>query len=291
MSDEIRQDTKGDNLFGAVTSVTQFIRTGLDGSAKLEVVLHFPPGDGPFPLAVMNHGSTGDGKNPAFFGETWSFTPLADFLTRRGWMVAFPQRRGRGKSDGSYDEGFCDDRTKGYACGDSKEEIELSLRGADRALQDIEAAIATLRQHPLVTPSRILIGGVSRGGALSVAYAGEHPEQIHGVLNFVGGWVDDDCTYSADINRQVLVRGGAPFDRPMLWLYGRRDMFYSMPHIRSHFESFKAAGGRGTLKVFEPQGKFGNSPLDSGHSLMRFPELWSTDVNLYLDELEKLRSP
>jgi acetamidase/formamidase len=33
----------------------------------------------------------------------------------------------------------------------------------------------------------ILIGGVSRGGVLSIAYAGMHPEEVSGVLNFVGG--------------------------------------------------------------------------------------------------------
>jgi hypothetical protein len=86
---------------------------------------------------VVNHGSTGTtGTNPAVFKRTQWFSELADFLVDRGWMVAFPQRHGRGKSDGMYDEGFAADRTQGYSCDPNR-----SVPGADRALTDIGAAI------------------------------------------------------------------------------------------------------------------------------------------------------
>ena len=85
-------------------------------------------------------------------------------------MVAFPQRRGRGKSDGLYDEGFAPDRTQGYSCDPNR-----SLAGADRALKDLGAAIAALQRRPDVAGEQILLGGQSRGGALSIAYAGMHP--------------------------------------------------------------------------------------------------------------------
>jgi hypothetical protein len=54
-----------------------------------------------------------------------------------------PQRRGRGRSDGLYDEGFSADRRQGYTCDFAK-----SLSGAERALDDIGAAIGALNiQH------------------------------------------------------------------------------------------------------------------------------------------------
>jgi len=74
-------------------------------------------------------------------------------------------------------------------------QVELCLRyryGAQRcgsALTNIDAAIAVLRRRQDVAPGPVLIGGQSRGGVLSVAYAGMHPEQTLGVINFVGGWV------------------------------------------------------------------------------------------------------
>jgi len=83
-----------------------------DKPIRLEAVIFKPPGAGPFPLAVINHGSTGAGNNPALFTETWFAVRLAEFSNGRGWMVAFPQRRGRGKSDGLYDEGFSAERAK-----------------------------------------------------------------------------------------------------------------------------------------------------------------------------------
>jgi pimeloyl-ACP methyl ester carboxylesterase len=111
------------------------------------------------------------------------FQPLARFFVQRGWAVIMPSRRGRGGSE-EYDEGFGIDRSRGYTCDPS-----LSMPGADRALRDIEAAMGAILTMPFVDPSRVVIGGVSRGGILSVAYAGQHPEQVKGVINFVGGWL------------------------------------------------------------------------------------------------------
>src|SRR5262249_19881821 len=73
------------------------------------------------------------------------------------YMVAFPQRRGRGKSQGLYDEGFNVDRTQGYAC-DPKQ----SLPGADRALIDIDAAVEVLRQRPDVAGQPILMRNMGK---------------------------------------------------------------------------------------------------------------------------------
>ena len=153
---------------------SEFLQTDLteDGKpVRLEAVIFRPSGAGPFPLAVINHGSTGRGSNPRRFTETWFAPALADFLNDRGWIVAFPQRRGRGKSDELYDEGLVVNRTQ-YT-GD----IDIALRGADRALSDIDAAIAVLRRRQNVAPTPVLIGGVSRGGVLSIAYAGLHPSK------------------------------------------------------------------------------------------------------------------
>ncbi len=94
-----------------------------------------------------------------------------------------PARRGRGGSGGEYDEGFEVVPALGYACDPSR-----AIPGADRALRDIEAAMAAILAMPFVDRDRVVIGGQSRGGILSVADAGLHPEQLKGVINFVGGW-------------------------------------------------------------------------------------------------------
>lgn len=251
------------------------LQTGLveDGKPiRLEAVIFKPRGTGPFPLAVINHGSTGRGTDPALFTDTWFSIELAEFLNERGWIVAFPQRRGRGKSDGLYDEGFFPDRTQGYTC-----DAERSLAGAERALADVAAAVAAIRRRPDVAPSPVLIGGQSRGGVLSIAYAGTHPAHITGVINFVGGWLGEDCPTAETVNQNLFARG-AGFKGPALWLYGRGDPFYSLQHSRASFAAFEKADGRGTFLEFDVPG--GN-----GHFLLGYRQLWSGFVADYLSSL------
>jgi len=212
-----------------------------DKPVRLEVVIDKPPGDGPFPLLVVNHGSTGRGNNPALFTETLSNAALAEMFVKKGYMVAFPQRRGRGRSEGLYDEGFNVDRNQGYAC-----DPKLSLPGADRALTDIAAAVEVLRQRPDVAQQPILMAGISRGGILSIAYAGMHPREVAGVINFVGGWMGEGCPNASEINGTLFKLGGA-FPHPTLWLYGNHDSYYSLDHSRANFAAFQAAGGKGSF--------------------------------------------
>ena len=251
-----------------------FLQTGLIENRKrirLGAVLFRPAGTGPFPLAVVNHGSTGRGNDPRLFRQTFIAPMAAEFLSARGWLIAFPQRRGRGRSDGLYDEGFNTDRAQGYTC-----ETKRTLAGADRALKDVDAAIAALQKRPDVRPGPVLLLGQSRGGALSAAYAGRHPGKVRGVVNFVGGWIGDGCRNAITINRTLMNRG-ARYPRPMLWLYGRNDPFYSLDHSRGNFEAFRAAGGKGRFFGFQVPG--GN-----GHGVVQFPRLWAAEVDRYLVE-------
>ena len=242
-------------------------------AVRLETVLFKPDGNGPFPLLVVNHGSTGRGRDSGRFKITaWSF-PIADAFTRRGWLVAFPQRRGRGHSGGLYDEGM-DASHQFYSC-----DPDRSLPGAERALGDIDAAIKALKQRPDVDPRRVLISGISRGGVLSIAYAGDHPGAVLGVINFVGGWLGTGCDAAAAVN-EALFRRGAAFTGPTLWLYGaNNDPYYSIEDSRANFESFTHVGGTGEFFAFDMPGK-------NGHTLDRYTELWSAAVNEFMAKLE-----
>lgn len=72
----------------------------------LEMVTFKPDGPGPFPTLVFNHGSTGTGSDSSAFTSTVTSPALAKYFNDRGWMVVFPQRRGRGKSGGALRRGF-----------------------------------------------------------------------------------------------------------------------------------------------------------------------------------------
>jgi len=113
--------------------------TDADGRAQtLEAVIYRPTNTrGPLPTVVFNHGSTGRGVRPEWFTFTWTSPEVAQYFTAKGWQVVFPQRRGRGKSDGVYDEGFGTHRAAGYSYQPS-----LSLPGLDRALVDLDVVMA-----------------------------------------------------------------------------------------------------------------------------------------------------
>lgn len=230
----------------------------------LEIVVRKPSAPGPFPTLVFNHGSTGSGNKPALFRRTMMSPSIANFFVDRGWMVVFPQRRGRGRSGGLYDEGFKADRS-GYSC-----EPELSLPGLDRAIEDVDAVMEHIRKRPDVDQKRLLIAGASRGGVLAIAYAGVRPETFLGAINFNGGWLGRLCPAHPEVNRTAFVRG-SPFPKQTLWLHGSYDQYYRIAQCRANFDAFRATGGTGSFHA-----------LKSGHGLVAQPRLWAEAMAGYL---------
>ncbi|MBV8156050.1 MAG: hypothetical protein JO278_00240 [Dyella sp.] len=251
---------------------TPWVENGRE--VRLELIIHRPGGPGPFPTVVMNHGSTGIGNRPEWFKRPWANPQLSAFLVARGWQVVYPQRRGRGQSDGLYDEGLEKDRSR-YSC-----DRTLAEAGADHAMADLEVVMAHTMSRPDVDARYIVIGGVSRGGILATAYAGTHPEQVKGVLNFVGGWVGTGCTDAAAVNGALFARG-APFPGTSLWIYGEGDPYYPLAHSRSNFEAFRAAGGQGRFILLRPA-----KGLD-GHSVYLQSSLWAEDIDTYLRDARR----
>lgn len=240
---------------------------------RLELLISKPNGVGPFPTLVFNHGSTGRGDNPELFGRSWSSSTISKYFVDKGWMVIFPQRRGRGGSDGRYDEGFDPDRSR-YSC-----QTDLSLAGVARAIADLDAVMEHVRARPDVLTNRMLVGGQSRGGILAIAYAGERPEMFIGAINFVGGWISDRCSNATAINSTTFRRGAA-FRQSTLWLYGTQDPFYSLSHSESNFQAFVSAGGKGRFESCSVPGQY------SGHAVIAHPKLWSDLVNTYVDAIK-----
>lgn len=240
----------------------------------LEMVTFKPAGPGPFPTLVFNHGSTGVGSDPSLFTSTVTSPALAKYFNDRGWMVVFPQRRGRGKSGGLYDEGFAPDRSQ-YS-----DTPQYALPGVERALLDVACVVEHLLARADVDRERLLIGGHSRGGFLALAFAGARPELFGGVLNFVGGWVDEQGPASEMIN-SVIASRGATFPGPTVWLYADHDPFYGVAHSRGNFHAFEAAGGQGQFHVLE------TLPEQDGHHIVSLAGLWGPVVDSFLERLGK----
>lgn len=235
----------------------------------LEVVLFKPLEDGRYPTVVFHHGSTGNGSDPSRFGLTFTNKSITRYFVERGWMVAFPQRRGRGRSDGLYDEGFKPDRSA-YSCQE-----DLTLGGAARALDDLDAITDWMRSRADVDTTRMLVGGASRGGILSIAHVARRPEVYLGAINFVGGWISEGCGDYRSVNRTLFVEGAA-FPGPSLWLYGENDSFYSLAYSRTNFDSFSMAGGLGSMIELT------RAPGLNGHFVINDLELWERTMDEFI---------
>src|SRR5262245_13985368 len=73
-------------------------------------VLFRPPGEGPFPLAVIAHATTQNVLRRAQMPQP-EYRALAVFLVARGFAVLVPERPGHGATGGNYleDQGGCDE--------------------------------------------------------------------------------------------------------------------------------------------------------------------------------------
>ena len=241
-------------------------------TVTLELVFHKPAGPGPFPTLLFTHGSTNNGNDPREVRFTATYPERSAFLNERGWLVAVLQRRGRGKSGGTYAEGW-DAAVGRYACNQ-----ELADTSQQRALADIDAAYEYLARDPLVDQSQVVVGGNSRGGLLALMHAARNPGNYVGVVNFVGGWSGQRCNLMDEINARAVVLA-AKYARPTIWLYGERDPFYSSGYGPRLFQQFVSAGGKGSIHVVT------YGPLRNDHLIVRTPSLWSEQLSNYLKQL------
>jgi dienelactone hydrolase len=228
------------------------------------------PLPGPAPLAVLSHGSS-DGVDPRM---TITMEGEARWLRDQGYAVLVPMRRGRGTSDGVYGETNCCDLAT-HAPRDCS-------AGLTEALEDLHTAIGFGLRQPGVQPGPVLLAGQSRGGFLSVAYAGLHPAGVSGVISFVGGWTADWC--NGAFNTRRLAEAGAGAKAPQLWLHADNDRYYTADHIRVNHAAFTAAGGQAALHMLA------GVPFD-GHGLAAYPDRWTNLARDFLGSLPRRTLP
>jgi dienelactone hydrolase len=123
--------------------------------AQLHGFIYLPPGPGPHPAVLWNHGS-----------EKWpGWQPaLAAFYRANGFAFFIPHRRGQGRSSdaGPYIVDRQPSNTQVVLNGAASGRTIIALH--EEAAHDVEAALAWLRARPDIDPRRIFMSGVSFGG-------------------------------------------------------------------------------------------------------------------------------
>src|SRR5579871_2973579 len=201
----------------------------------MRTTLFRPPGPGPFPLVVINHGTTQNAERRRML-KAPDFDAMAQWFVRRGFAVAVPQRPGHGETGGEFreDQGGCDDADFARA----------GLGAAD----SIAAAIGYLRGQPFVRRTGVIVIGQSAGGWAALALASRAPTGVRAVIDFAGGLgghsydrPDNNCAPDR------LVAAAAEFGRtsriPTLWIYTDNDTYFPPRLSGAMAAAFRAAGG------------------------------------------------
>jgi dienelactone hydrolase len=222
----------------------------------LEATLFEPPGAGPFPLAVINHGAKGAPRTMSRYRVSLSI----DYFLSRGYAVVLPMMRGFAGSGGEAVIEGCDDASTG----------KLNAK-------DMLAVIAAMKQRPEIDATNVLVMGQSFGGWNSLALATMAPPEVKGIINFAGGLRSNQCNSQDQAMWQAMAEFGREAHIPSLWFYGERDELFPKAVWQTDYERFTQAGGQARLVNL---GK-----IDDAHNLLGHSEhlnLWVPEVDAYL---------
>jgi dienelactone hydrolase len=228
----------------------QWLVPSPDPGTAAHAWLFRPPGEGPFPVALIAHATTQNALRRAQMPQP-EYRALAARLVARGFAVLVPERPGHGATGGRYleDQGGCDDANysrSGYATADS-----------------ISAALDYLRGQSFIRQDGAVIVGHSAGAWGALALAGGNPEGVAMTIVFSPG----RGGHANDFPNQVcaphtLMLSAAEFGEdarvPVTWLVAANDTYFSPDLSRQLAEAFRGGGDKVDFRVLAASGGEGH---------------------------------
>lgn len=222
----------------------------------LQVTYFRPPGAGPFPWVILNHGKD---KGDIARQPRARYLIASRELLQRGWAVVIPMRQGFADSGGRYAGTGCDVYRNGLA---QAEDIQLTLQ--------------TFAQRPELDAQRVLIWGQSHGGLATLAAGTLKLPGVRGLVSFAGGLRNEACPDWANTLASAFGRYGQDTALPTLFFYGENDALWPPALWRDMVQRYTQAGGTAQLVAF---GTF----KPDAHALLGHPQ----GVSIWLPEVER----
>lgn len=241
---------------------------GRPTQGEILITVFRPPGAGPFPLVVINHGRDARQRaaTPRFRFETAS-----RYFLSRGFAVAIPTRLGYGDSARAGDPENISPRCP----------LSLYEPALDAARQQIAQSVRRLHAEAWIDPQRLLLLGQSLGGLGSLASSALELPGLRATINFAGGHGGDAERHpgrpcNPDALTALFRDYGQETRTPSLWLYTENDRYFAPELARQWHSAYTAAGGRAELKLLPAFG-------DNGHQLFsQGKDIWQPIVDDYL---------
>ena len=233
------------------------------GAYRLMGWLHLPPGPGPFPCLITNHGSgiergTEDTSRPGTAALLMSWG-IASFL---------PHRRGYGASEGP---GWREEASAPY--GTDAYDAQLARR-LDAESDDILAALEVVAALPEIDAAHIGVMGSSFGGTTTLLAAAK-TDRFTCAINFAGAAMNWDRTPAL---RALMTTAALKLAMPVFFIQAEND--YSIRPTRELAVALADAPQVMQSRIFPVFG----ANHHEGHLLeSRGPTLWAADVRRFLE--------
>jgi dienelactone hydrolase len=228
----------------------QWLVPSPDPATASRAVLFRPPGEGPFPLALIAHASTENAMRRAQMPQP-EYRALAGWLVARGFAVLVPQRPGHGATGGKYleDQGGCDGAD--YA------------RSGRATADEIAVAAGLLRKQSFIRADAMVVIGHSAGAWGALALSGENPGNIAAIVAFApgrGGHADDfpDRVCAPHTLTAAAAAFGKTARVKVTWLVAANDSYFSPAFSRQLVDAFRAGGGKVDFHVLPAFGSEGH---------------------------------
>ena len=240
-----------------------------------------PVGNGPFPLAVMNHGVSLDPQQRSFFPLV-EFRDAAMWFARRGYMVVAPSGSGYGAAALDVPEqglfsvfyskiGQCENPNFGDA--------GMAVASLDKWIIDY------MTEQKFAVPDSAIVVGQSAGGWAAIALSSQNLPSVKAIIVFAGGRggrVGGKPNKNCNPDKLVEATGqfGSTARVPMLWIYIENDTYFGPELSKRMHTAYTGAGGSAEYHLMPAFGNEGHIFIDSPDSIPQ----WSPLVSRFLDK-------